>query len=312
MAVGSSYGDQLRAKKRVILLLSDAIDRQEAIERQRAIERRRNPQKAWQTSPVNILNMPNPSATPSRPPPDPLTHPGPALSMVELTKLFRRAAARYQRGLPPSPETTEEFPYPGAKAHGEAERLGLENAPSRRRGGKDGWIVWTGCAAASFRRSLAIGRKLGCWKERRRKRHTSKVAPRALVADADARTQKRYGERARNRALARDLERLIEGCETLLQQQRRRQKGEGFPAIDWRPFTSWKRWRDGGRGWTGLTEDEVRSTEVVGVGGGDVCSEKKKKVPTEIAKAVLRARFATCFPRAADKRACTGDGDGGT
>lgn len=32
MAVGSSYGDQLRAKKRVILLLSDAIDRQEAIE----------------------------------------------------------------------------------------------------------------------------------------------------------------------------------------------------------------------------------------------------------------------------------------
>ena len=152
------------------------------------------------------------------------------------------------------------------------------------------------------------------------------MAPRALVADADARTQKRYGERARNRALARDLERLIEGCETLLQQQRRRQKGEGFPAIDWRPFTSWKRWRDGGRGWTGLTEDEVRSTEVVGVGGGDVCSEKKKKekekkkkkkkkkkkVPTEIAKAVLRARFATCFPRAADKRACTGDGDGGT
>lgn len=66
---------------------------------------------------------------------------------------------------------------------------------------------------------MGIGRK-----ERRRKRHTSKVAPRTLPSDADARTQKRCGERAKNRALARDLERLIEECETLLQQQ----KGGGF------------------------------------------------------------------------------------
>ena len=61
----------------------------------------------------------------------------------------------------------------------------------------------------------------------------------------------------------------------------------------------------------------MRSTDVVGVGGGDVSSEKKekekkkkkkKKVPTDIAKAVLRARFATWFPRAADKRLCAGMG----
>ena len=62
----------------------------------------------------------------------------------------------------------------------------------------------------------------------------------------------------------------------------------------------------------------MRSTDVVGVGGGDVSSKKKKKkkkkkkVPTDIAKAVLRARFARCFPRAADKRACAGHGDLGT
>ncbi|KAF6240761.1 hypothetical protein HO173_001434 [Letharia columbiana] len=168
------------------------------------------------------------------------------------------------------------------------------------------------CGNLDQMRCCVIQEKLGYWKERRRKRHTSKVAPAGPAVGCG---QKRYGERAKNRALARDLERLIEECETLLQ----RQKGGVFPAIDWRPFTSRKRWPDGERGWMGVMEDEVRSADVVGVGGGDVRSKKKKekekkkkKVPTDIAKAVLRTRFATCFPRAADKRACAGDGDRGT
>ena len=123
-----------------------------------------------------------------------------------------------------------------------------------------------------------------------------------LLSDVEVKLRGSYKALMVTRAYAHGLEALVEGCEALL---RRQQQSEEFTAIDWRPFTSRTRWRDGRRGWTGLSEEEVR-TDVVEVRSRDV---RSKTVPIHVTKAVFRAQFARFFPRAADKRICAKDGE---
>ena len=127
-----------------------------------------------------------------------------------------------------------------------------------------------------------------------------KAAHAVQVAD------KQYRLRAGNRAYARGLEMLIEKCEVRLQ------KSENFTPLDWRPYSERPRWSDGRRGWTGLRPEELDACTV------DIAKAEEIGLRTsrgERLQAVLRARYARSFPRAADKRlaTCTFEarGDGG-
>ncbi len=131
----------------------------------------------------------------------------------------------------------------------------------------------------------------------------------ARLSDAEQRLAKSSRKLARSRAFARGLEQLIEACEALLRAEKEEGE-EAFTAVDWRAFTSRKRWRDGERGWTGLREDDVHS-DVVGVCGREVGLKTKVRGEGAAEKAGLRARFARCFPRAVDRRNGAGDGNGG-
>ena len=87
---GRSHGDQLRYRKREILAIHGAI--------QAALDEEKDPQKQWQTSRVNILNMRLSSASP---PTTSSSHPEPAKSIDALMKLLEEAEERYRNGLPP-------------------------------------------------------------------------------------------------------------------------------------------------------------------------------------------------------------------
>lgn len=70
--------------------------------------------------------------------------------------------------------------------------------------------------------------------------------------------------------------------------------------MDWRPFTSRKRWQDGKRGWTGLSEEEVRGDDIKARGE----NVRSDKISWAVVKKVMRAKFAREFPRGADRRIC--------
>lgn len=111
------------------------------------------------------------------------------------------------------------------------------------------------------------------------------------AAQAMQGAEKQYRLRAGNRAYARGLELLIENCEVRLQ------NNEDFTPADWRSYAGRPRWADGRRGWTGLRPEEVEVRTVENAKGEEIGETKQKKL-----QAVLRARYARSFPRAADRR----------
>lgn len=117
---------------------------------------------------------------------------------------------------------------------------------------------------------------------------------RALFTNAEYRLRNQYVWRAQNRARVRGWERLVEECENLLLR-----KQASFTTIDWRPFKSRKRWQDGVRGWTGLSEEEVRGDDVEVAGGRDGSADM---VSCADSKKVWRVKFAREFPRGMDRR----------
>ena len=118
--------------------------------------------------------------------------------------------------------------------------------------------------------------------------------------EAPHRLAKKFETLAQDSAMEREMESLVEECETLLPQK----KGQGkSTAIDWRPL---KRWRDGEREGPGLSEEEVRAGTIFEVRGQNVSS---RRVSVVAPKAVLRKWFARSFPQAANKRIGAVDGE---
>ena len=105
--------------------------------------------------------------------------------------------------------------------------------------------------------------------------------------------ENQYRLRAGNRAYARGLELLIENCEVRLQ------KSESFTTADWRSYAGRPRWAEGRRGWTGLRPEEAQVHIVDNAKGEEIDSRETNR---EKLQAVLRARYARSFPRAADRR----------
>lgn len=315
--------------------------------------------------------MPNSSAQPPRSRATAPFHPVEPAALDPKIKKILQQIEEIEQDIPPTRRMKAKVLCPVIQANQEAIRLGLENAPSRWCGGRDGWILWTRydpcsmlarrkvegeqlpvqisalrideqciayrrlhqvatpaqlakyyrlhCAQLDEMRYLLVFDRLMHFKDRRQIEHARPVrfcrwdhrasegptSRRVLLSDVEVRLRGSYKALMVTRAYTHGLEALVEGCEALL---RRQQQSEEFTAIDWRPFTSRKRWRDGKRGWTGLSEEEVR-TDVVEVRGRDV---RSKTVPVDVAKAVFRAQFARFFPRAADKRICAADGEADT
>ncbi|CAD6580284.1 MAG: hypothetical protein ASARMPRED_009411 [Alectoria sarmentosa] len=335
-----------------------------------SIKEQQDKRDPWQTSPINILHMPNSSAQPPRSRATVPFHPVEPPALDPKIKGLLQQIEEIEQKIPPTRRMKAKVLCPVIQANQEAVRLGLENAPSRWCGGRDGWILWTRydpcsllarrkvekeqlpvsistlrideqciayhrlhqvatpaqlakyyrlhCAQLDEMRYLLVFDRLMYFKDRRKMEHAARpvqscrgdhrasaegpTTRRVLLSDVEVKLRGSYKALMVTRAYAHGLEALVEGCEALL---RRQQQSEEFTAIDWRPFTSRTRWRDGRRGWTGLSEEEVR-TDVVEVRSRDV---RSKTVPIHVTKAVFRAQFARFFPRAADKRICAKDGE---
>ncbi|CAF9942799.1 MAG: hypothetical protein ALECFALPRED_010073 [Alectoria fallacina] len=87
--------------------------------------------------------MPNSSAPPPRSRATPPFHPVEPAALDPKIKKFLQQIEEIEQDIPPDRRIKAKVLCPVIQANQEAKRLGLENAPSRWCGGRDGWILWT-------------------------------------------------------------------------------------------------------------------------------------------------------------------------